>query len=193
MSKIPHKLVFSHKEGSSSSLIEESNLKENNNNNYNFISRQRCRKSKTIRNENPDILINQNESIKQSQKLLQGRKSKKRMTQLEKNLDLPDTLLGLNEYKEFKFQKDSHILRKLRTSCLNPDLPDVLEPIEEIITSNMSKPYEVKEEKEEKKIEILESHFERLKKLEEMKNEIEEEKKKLIIKKKKFGRKKKIR
>ena len=60
MSKVPHKLIFNHKEGSSSSLIDESNLKENNNNNY--ITRQRCRKSKTIRNENPDILINPNES-----------------------------------------------------------------------------------------------------------------------------------
>ena len=100
MSKIPHKLVFSHKEGSSSSLNEESNLKENNNNNYNFISRQRCRKSKTIRNENPDILINQNESIKQSQKLLQGRKSKKRMTQLEKNDKMKQVIYEKNKQLE---------------------------------------------------------------------------------------------
>ena len=62
----------------------------------------------------------------------------------------------MNEYKEIQFQKDIHISRKLKASCLNPDLPDFLEPVEEIVTSNLPKPYEIKEQsknEEQSKIE----------------------------------------
>lgn len=74
------------------------------------------------------------------------------MSQLENNIDLPDTLLGFNEYKEIKTFKDTHYARKLRASSLNPDLPDVLEPINEIYTSNMPKPYIIKEESKNQEI-----------------------------------------
>jgi hypothetical protein len=115
----------------------------------NLLNRRRQTKSKTIKNEMPDTLINPSSSIKQPEKLFNIRKSKKRMTQLEKNIDLPDTLLAMDEYKQMNFQTDTHISRKLRASCLNPDLPDFLEPVEEIITSNLPKPYDVREENEE--------------------------------------------
>ena len=68
------------------------------------------------------------------------------MYQLEKNIDLQDTLLCTNEYKEIKIYKDTHHARKLRSSSLNPDLPDVLEPVNDIYSSNMPKPYMIEEE-----------------------------------------------
>ena len=150
-------------ENSSSSFIPEKN----------FVQRQRQRKSKTIRNEIPDILTKSNSSLKQPQKLLLGRSTKKRMTQLEKNIDLPDTLLGLNEYKEMKFAKNNHTIKKLRKSCYNPDLPDILEPVQEIITSNIPKPCIAKEESKNQELEEIKKKkkLDEIKKLEEKKKE----------------------
>ena len=155
----------------------------------NLLNRRRQIKSKTIKNELPDTLINPSSSIKQPEKLFNIRKNKKRMTQLEKNIDLPDTLLAMDEYKQINFQKDTHISRKLRASCLNPDLPDFLEPVEEIITSNLPKPY--KEENEENSSNIN-SLNEELKLLEEKRKEIEEEKRKLEEEKILFEEKRKL-
>ena len=119
----------------------------------NFIKRQKkFYKSKTIKDEIPDALYNSNSMVRQSEKLSNVRKNKKHMSQLENNIDLPDTLLGFNEYKEIKTFKDTHYARKLRASSLNPDLPDVLEPINEIYTSNMPKPYIIKEESKNQEI-----------------------------------------
>ncbi len=119
----------------------------------NFIKRQkRYYKSKTIKDEIPDALYNSNSMVRQSEKLSNVRKNKKHMSQLENNIDLPDTLLGFNEYKEIKIFKDTHHARKLRASSLNPDLPDVLEPVNEIFTSNMPKPYIIKEESKNQEI-----------------------------------------
>ena len=158
----------------------------------NLLNRRRQIKSKTIKNELPDTLINPSSSIKQPEKLFNIRKSKKRMTQLEKNIDLPDTLLAMDEYKQMNFQTDTHISRKLRASCLNPDLPDFLEPVEEIITSNLPKPYDVREENEEDSSHIINSLNEELKLLEEKRKEIEEEKRKLEEEKILFEEKRKL-
>ena len=175
----------------------------------NFIKRQnKFHKSKTLKDEMPDALYNSNSIVKQSEKLSNVRRSKKRMTQLEKNIDLPDTLLGFNEYKENKIHKDTRVRKMLRSESLHPDLPDILEPINEIITSTMPKPYVIKEEsknqeisendynkeefiKEEKKEdEIIENNN-----IEEKKVEITEERleelKKLEIEKQKLEEEKK--
>ena len=119
----------------------------------NFIKRQnKFHKSKTLKDEMPDALYNSNSIVKQSEKLSNVRRSKKRMTQLEKNIDLPDTLLGFNEYKENKIHKDTRVRKMLRSESLHPDLPDILEPINEIITSTMPKPYVIKEESKNQEI-----------------------------------------
>ena len=108
----------------------------------NFIKRQKnFRKTKTIKDDVPDALYNSNSAIIQSQKLTSVRKNKLRMSCLEQNIDLPDTLLGIDEYKEIKIFKDKHVTRKLRASLLKEDLPDVLEPVNEIIASHLPKPY----------------------------------------------------
>ena len=107
-----------------------------------FISRhKKFHKSKTIKDDIPDSLYNSNSTIKVSEKLTNVRRSKKRMTQLEQNIDLPDRLLGINEYKERKTPRDNHKLKELRTTSLNPDLPDVLQPINEIMNLQLPKPF----------------------------------------------------
>ena len=122
----------------------------------NFIKRQnKFHKSKTLKDEMPDALYNSNSIVKQSEKLSNVRRSKKRMTQLEKNIDLPDTLLGFNEYKENKIHKDTRVRKMLRSESLHPDLPDILEPINEIITSTIPKPYVIKEASKIKKFQKM--------------------------------------
>ena len=113
----------------------------------NFINRQRkFHKSRTIKDDAPDSLYNSNSTVKISEKISNVRKSKKRMSQLEQNIDLPDKLLGINEFKERITPKDTHKFKQLRTTSLNPDLPDILEPINEIITTKLPKPFTNKEE-----------------------------------------------
>jgi hypothetical protein len=113
----------------------------------NFVNRQKkFHKSKTIKDDAPDSLYNSNSMIKVSEKLSNVRRTKKRMTQLEQNIDLPDKLLGIDEFKERITPKDTHKFKQLRTTSLNPDLPDILEPINEIITTKLPKPFTNKEE-----------------------------------------------
>ena len=122
----------------------------------NFTKRQKkFRLTKTLKDDVPDSLVHSNSSVKISDKLLNVRRSKKRMTQLEKNIDLPDTLLGFNEFKQIKIPKDTHVTKKLRSSSLNPDLPDVLEPVYEIKSSQMRKPYMVQEESKNQEINVI--------------------------------------
>ena len=68
------------------------------------------------------------------------------MSQLEKNIDLPDTLLALNEFKQNNLPRNPHVVKKSTSTSLKPDLPDILEPIQEIITNNLPKPLTIKEE-----------------------------------------------
>ena len=117
------------------------------------------------------------------------------MTQLEKNIDLPDTLLRLDEFKKINVPKNSHVVKKLTSTSLNPDLPDVLEPIEEIITNNLPKPYTINNVNSEN-ININNIIVEEKNELnrglgiEEKMKEIEEEKRKLEEEKRLFEEKK---
>ena len=169
-----------------------------------FLKRRRQFKSKTIKNEEPDKLISSISSVAHPEKLLNIRKNKRRMSQLEKNIDLPDNLLAMDEFKETKIPSHTHNSRKFRASCLNPDLPDFLEPIKEITIPNLSKPYElneikeIKEEAKNKSVDeesvskenskennVNDNNIEKeWDKLEEKKKEIEEEKRKLNEEKK---------
>ena len=184
-------------------LINEQNETKNITNNF----KRKQQKSKTIKNEVPDELINLNSSIKKQEQLFQGRKGKKRMTQLEKNIDLPDTLLRLDEFKKINVPKNSHVVKKLTSTSLNPDLPDVLEPIEEIITNNLPKPYTIKEERKNQETDIInnvnsenininninieeKNELNRGLGIEEKMKEIEEEKRKLEEEKRLFEEKK---
>ena len=138
------------------------------------FSNSRILKSLTIKNEYPDTLINLNSSIKQPEKLLNVRKYKKRMTRLHKNIDLPDNLLGFDEYKEISMLKDIHISREIKTSGFNPDLPDILEPINGTKYSNLPKPYKIIKTEEKKIIKISQKQLEELMKFREEKQKLEE-------------------
>ena len=121
----------------------------------NNFKRHRPHKSKTIKNEVPDELIKFNSSVKQPEKIFQGRKGKKRMTHLEKNIDLPDTLLAQDEFKQNNLPRNPHVVKKLTSTSLNPDLPDVLEPIQEITSNNLIKPYIIREESKNPETDII--------------------------------------
>ena len=149
----------------------------------NYMRRQKkFHKSKTIRDDAPDALHNSNSLVKRSEKLTSTRKNKLHMSQLAKNVDMPDILFGFNEYKELRMFKDTHYTRKLRSSSLNPDLPDVLEPVNENYFPSMPKPYKIKEES--KNPEITEDYNkeefikEEIKKEEEIKDEEKKEEEK---------------
>ena len=98
----------------------------------NKISAKNLRKSATVRsNDMPDILNPNNLELFKDEKLLNIRKDK-RMSQIQKNIDKPDTLFGLNEYKQPKKGKTSfHSIKKLRNTQSSMDLPDTLEPLKE--------------------------------------------------------------
>ena len=176
-----------------------------------FLRRRREYKSKTIKNEEPDKLINSISNVSHPEKLLNVRKNKRRMTHLEKNIDLPDNLLAIDEFKKTNIPRHTHVSRTFRASCLNPDLPDFLEPIEEIITSNLEKPHEKKEEEKKnnfiKKVSFSSSNSKEsnnkseksdiniekeMDKLEQKRKEIEEEKRKLNEEKKLMEEKRKL-
>ena len=93
------------------------------------ISSKDLKKSSVVKSDEPDILNVNNVNVFKEEKLLNIRKDRKHMTQLFRQNDNPDILLGLNEYKQFQI-KNFHNLRKL---CSNPipDIPDILEPIKE--------------------------------------------------------------
>ena len=93
------------------------------------ISSKDLKKSSVVKSDEPDILNVNNSNVFKEEKLLNIRKGRKHMTQLPRQIDQPDILFGLNEYKRFHIT-NFHNLKKL---CSNPipDLPDTLEPITE--------------------------------------------------------------
>ena len=90
----------------------------------------KMKKSSTLKSDDlPDILNGNNSNIFQSEKLTNFRKPHKHMTQLQKHIDMPDTLFGLDEYKESHPKKQFHSIKKANSSSSIADLPDSLEPI----------------------------------------------------------------
>ena len=143
--------------------------------NPNYPKRQKkFHKSKSIKDDVPDALYNSNSLVKRSEKLTSTRKNKLHMSQLGKNVDIPDILFGFDEYKEIRMFKDTHYTKKLRASSLSPDPPDVLEPVKEIYMPSMPKPYKIIEES--KNPEITENDYKKEEFLKEIKEEKEEKK-----------------
>ena len=90
----------------------------------------KIKKSSTLKSDDlPDSLNDNNSNVFKSEKLTNFRKSHKHMTQLQKHIDMPDTLFGLDEYKEAHPQKNFHSIKKANSSSSIADLPDSLEPI----------------------------------------------------------------
>ena len=91
------------------------------------ISTKELKKTSVIKSDMPDILNENNSNVFKEEKLLNFRKEHKHMTQLPKQIDKPDTLLGLNEFGKFPIKR-FHSIKKLNYYPI-PDLPDNLEPI----------------------------------------------------------------
>ena len=93
-------------------------------------------------NDIPDTIKENNTNVFKAQKLSSNiRKAYRHMTQLPQQLDQPDILLGLNEYKETRLQqKRFHTIKKVTNSDSIPDLPDTLEPLSENSDNQMPRP-----------------------------------------------------
>ena len=95
------------------------------------ISTKYIRKSATLRsNDHPDILNLNYSKVAKDEKLTSFRKEVG-MSKISQNIDKPDTLFGLNEYKEVKKPKTFHSIKKLRNCNSVIDLPDTFEPLKE--------------------------------------------------------------
>ena len=116
--------------------LEEISIKYNSN--ISFI--EKCEQQKiTI-----EKLIQENKEIKNeieifhkknlAEKLSNFRRENKHMTQIPQQIDKPDILFGLNEYKEINKSSKStrfHSIKKLKSCNSSPDLPDILHPLTE--------------------------------------------------------------
>jgi len=88
----------------------------------------------------PDILKEDNSNVFKAEKLTNFRKPYKHMTQLPQQLDRPDVLFGLNEYKEVHPQNLFHNIKKLNNSSSIHDIPDTLDPIKDNQFNQMPRP-----------------------------------------------------
>ena len=105
------------------------------------ISTHSLKKSLAINsNDRPDSLKEINSNVFKAEKLTNFRKPNKHMTELPHQLDKPDILLGLNEYKEIREKRIFHSIKKLTNFKSIPDAPDTLEPINEDACYQMPKP-----------------------------------------------------
>ena len=99
------------------------------------------RSASAISNDTPDVLNeNNNANVFKVEKLTNYRKKQKHMTQLPQQIDKPDTLFGLDEYKEVLPQNCFHSIKKLTSTDVIPDLPDTLDPIDENQFNKLPKP-----------------------------------------------------
>ena len=99
------------------------------------------RSASAISNDTPDVLNeNNNANVFKVEKLTNYRKKQKHMTQLPQQIDKPDTLFGLDEYKEVLPQNCFHSIKKLTSNDVIPDLPDTLDPIDENQFNKLPKP-----------------------------------------------------
>ena len=112
-------------------------IKKGQKSNKNENSSSIMRKSSMDSIDMPDVLNDNNTNVFKPTKLLNGRKRKKHMTQIPQQ-DVPDILLGMNEYKEVNIPRKFHNIKK-PISSLNQDMPDSLEPINDAPTSAIPK------------------------------------------------------
>ena len=86
----------------------------------------------------PDQLVKNDSDFFKVEKAQNYRKTKKRMTQLPQNVDKPDVLLGIKEYKEIREQPNFHNIKKM--SVVIPDKPDIIESNDQNSFSNIPGP-----------------------------------------------------
>ena len=113
----------------STTIIKKGNRNEN--------SSSIMRKSSMDSKDMPDVLNDNNTNVFKPTKLLNGRQRKKHMTQIPQQ-DVPDVLLGMNEYKEVNIPRKFHSIKK-PISSFNQDLPDSLEPVNDAATTAIPK------------------------------------------------------
>ena len=105
-------------------------IRPNQKNTFSNLTSSDLKKITTLKqNDVPDTINENNPNIFKSEKLLNIRKRHRHMTQIPHQIDKPDILFGLNEYKEPSQKKFFHPIKRLSSSKLALDLPDTLEPI----------------------------------------------------------------
>ena len=114
----------------SSTCLTSTNYSETKNNTKNSFY------SPTNNNSVKNLNILSNET----ERLTNFRGENKHMTQMPKQTDKPDILLGLGEYKEVNQPKRFHNVKKLKSSHTVPDLPDTLSPITDNQFKQMPRP-----------------------------------------------------
>lgn len=115
-------------------------VRDNRKNKLNDFSNNIKKSPTLLSNDLPDTLKEDNSNAYKVEKLTNFRKPYKHMTQLPQQLDRPDVLLGLNEYKEIHPQNRFHTIKKLNSSSSIHDMPDTLDPIKDNQFSQMPRP-----------------------------------------------------
>ena len=115
-------------------------VRDNRKNKLNDFSNNIKKSPTLLSNDLPDTLKEDNSNVYKVEKLTNFRKPYKHMTQLPQQLDRPDVLLGLNEYKEIHPQNRFHTIKKLNSSSSIHDMPDTLDPIKDNQFSQMPRP-----------------------------------------------------
>ena len=124
-------------------LSETMMLPKNTNLNLNNPTKKLKKSASNPSNDFPDILKVKSTNIFKAEKLSNFRRENKHMTQIPQQVDKPDILFGISEYKEINKSSKStrfHSIKKLKSCNSSPDLPDVLVPLTEDFYNTIPRP-----------------------------------------------------
>ena len=92
--------------------------------------------------DQPDILEINYEIPSKPSRTLNARHARRHMTHIPET-DRPDVLFGIDEYKEARNTRRFHSIRKFSATSSVPDVPDILEPIIDTSSKQMSRPVSI--------------------------------------------------
>ena len=156
------------------------------NNKKDINQSKKVRKSATVKsNDIPDTLKKNNSDVFKAEKLSSFRKQPRHMSQISNQVDRPDILLGLNEYKKVNKSNRFHNIKKLKSNNFSQDLPDTFEPLKGDYYYNIPRPESMKKIKLSKREESKNPEINNIRPKERQKSEKKDEKKLTDINEKK--------